>query len=96
MKCVNCGADVSGSKCEYCGTWYGKKKAEAKPEEPEFHITGRTGTINLFGEEIRTYISDASIESVDEIPTCGRDIEGNIIHVAMKPKRKFAFTLIEI
>lgn len=23
--CKNCGAPLHGDKCEYCGTWYGKK-----------------------------------------------------------------------
>jgi len=27
MKCKNCGADVAGIKCEYCGTVYAKQVA---------------------------------------------------------------------
>ena len=35
MKCVNCGADVSGSKCEYCGTYYGEKNRDAEKIKAE-------------------------------------------------------------
>lgn len=61
MKCVNCGANVSGSKCEYCGTEYSHEKQIMA----NFSRNEYKGVIKLGDEEIPVYVE--SVESSPEI-----------------------------
>ena len=86
MKCVNCGAEVIGDKCEYCGTHYNGHRITAT-----FGCDDHFGMLQIGGSQYKVYISRVDIESVAEQP--GRDINGRL----MPPKvtRKRIFTLVE-
>lgn len=85
--CVNCGAILHGSKCEYCGTEYNNSGISASFEKNDY-----SGIMNIGNEEIQVYIA-----SMEASPICGvtyRDSSGVLHRDTPKMKRKF--TVIEI
>ena len=93
MKCVNCGADVSGSKCEYCGTTYERTGSGRNTIKATFSGDSLYGQL-LFGKEtLKVYIKDMEIRTCEPY-NFGRKLDGKI--AVDKPIRKRKFTLIEI
>ena len=87
MKCVNCGAEVEGNVCEYCGTHY-RKGFVANCDE-----TGHKGILTIGGKNFNVYISRVEAKSyVSEF--AGRDQFGRI-HGA-KTELLRTFTLQEV
>ena len=87
MKCANCGADVNGNVCEYCGTHY-----EGKHIKAEFVDTDHVGLLTIGNMEYTVYISDVEIDTLYR--DTGRDISGRIMSPVVVRKRKF--TLVEL
>lgn len=85
--CVNCGAVLTSSFCEYCGTRYD----EEMPVEGSFSYIGE-GTITIGGETFRCYVGN-----IEVTPLCvrvGRELDGTMHRPETIYKRKF--TLIEV
>lgn len=85
--CINCGAILSGSKCEYCGTEYNNSGISAGFEKDDYF-----GIMKIGDEEIQVYIGSMEANLV-----CGdsyRDSSGALHRD--KPMMKRKFTLIEI
>jgi hypothetical protein len=85
--CVNCGAPLHGSVCEYCGTEY----EENGSIQAHFERYDTYGTLKIGTREYTCYIG--SVEATNICETAGRDNSGRLIRnpIAMKHK----FTLIE-
>lgn len=83
--CINCGAPLHGTKCEYCGTEYGNEGFTG-------NFAPYIGEITVNGEVFRCYISDIEATPVYSYNT-GRDAAGNLIGEQIATKRKI--TLIE-
>lgn len=83
MKCVNCGAEVSGSICEYCGTRYEKGGLLAK-----FEVGQRNGKLCIGDKEFNVYLSEVEVEA--SCGTCfGRDIDGRFHYYPDRTLHKF-------
>lgn len=83
--CVNCGAPLHGSKCEYCGTEYNGNNITA-----DFSKDSVFGTLTISGVTYRVYLSETEINNSIE---SGRGIDGKLIKPIMHRTHKF--TLIE-
>ena len=70
--CVNCGAPLTGNKCEYCGTEYGDA-----PFKADFPHQNYYGEITINGKTFRCYISDIKFHNI-LLEHSARDIYGNI------------------
>lgn len=83
--CINCGAPLTGNKCEYCGTEYGDQGFTGD-------INAYSGEITVNGRTFRCYIG--RIETLPVYSSdSGRTADGVLRkgHTAMKRK----LTLIE-
>lgn len=87
MKCVNCGAEVVGSVCEYCGSHYEGNRITAT-----FDSDKSFGTLTIDGNTYEVYISEIQYEHLFPIGF-PRDVNGRLTPIRVKQKRKF--TLIE-
>lgn len=89
MHCVNCGAEVTGSVCEYCGTHYGDDNGKVSAT---FNSADHVGVLKVGNTTFPVYIGDVEVETL--YANVGRDVSGRM----MKPvtKRKHRFTLIEL
>lgn len=85
--CVNCGAVLHGSICEYCGTKYNNNKITAS-----FNQNGYTGTIRIGDKDINVYISSMENNILDYDSWVD---ENGVINVG-KPTIKRKITLTEI
>lgn len=85
--CINCGAPLHSSKCQYCGTEYGDNGFVCS-----FDRNKCTGTIRFDGKEYQVYLGrvDGNVIHMD----AGRDAEGRMHIDKAIVKRKF--TLIEV
>lgn len=83
--CINCGAPLTGNKCEYCGTEYGDQGFNGD-------LDAYSGEITVNGQTFRCYIGRIEI-----FPVCsagsGRTADGALIANPVATKRKL--TLIE-
>ena len=68
-KCKNCGAPITGDRCEYCGC--------KSVNENEGHIT-----IPFNGENIDCYIDHVGIEEI--VGESGRNLDGEILRPKTK------------
>lgn len=84
--CVNCGAILHGSKCEYCETEYNNGVVVANFRENDY-----TGILKVGDKEFKVYIGniESHVINIDEY----RDFDGNLRRE--KPIFKRKFTLIE-
>lgn len=86
--CVNCGAVLHGSRCEYCGTVYSDNSISASFEEEDW-----IGTLSAGGKTYRVYIGEMEASVV-----CGpltRRLPNGRLH-RDNPVIKRKFTLIEV
>lgn len=83
--CVNCGAPLSGSKCQYCGTEYNGSTVYADFSEDDW-----TGTLSVGGKEYPVYISEINVD-FDAIE--GRRMDGTLLDLGLRIHK---FTLIEL
>ena len=83
--CINCGALLTGNKCEYCGTEYGGQGFTGD-------ITAYSGEITVNGQTFRCYIG-----KIETMPiysqSSGRTADGTLVANPVAMKRKL--TLIE-
>lgn len=86
--CINCGAPLHGSKCQYCGTEYGNNGFVCNFDRNDF-----TGTIRFDGKEYQVYLGKVEGNMVC-CGNSGRDITGRMRLDNPIIKRKF--TLIEM
>lgn len=86
MKCVNCGAEVVGSVCEYCGSHYDGNKITAS-----FDSNQSYGTLTIDGNTFEVYVADIHFYPISTVS--GRDINGRLVRPKTAIKRRF--TLIE-
>lgn len=87
MKCMNCGAEVVGSVCEYCGTHYnGRQRIDAS-----FDQECSCGVLTVGENEYSVYISRIEIRSL-AMPL-ERDLRGRL--KPQKTLHKRIFTLVE-
>lgn len=86
--CVNCGAPLHGSKCEYCGTEYNSNGITAS-----FYDDNWCGTLEIGGNTYRVYLSHMEAQHIS-VGCAGRTMDGNIV----KPKSRLLhkFTLVEV
>lgn len=85
--CINCGAPLCGSKCNYCGAEYDGDKIKA-----EFDRADAQGVLRVGDKEYKVYIGRMEAESAWH--NVGRDINGRIRREDVVLKHKF--TLIEV
>ena len=83
--CVNCGAPLHGSKCEYCGTEYNGNNISA-----DFSSDSAFGTLTVSGVMYQVYLSETEISCSCE---SGRSADGRLIKPIMHRTHKF--TLVE-
>ena len=81
-KCINCGANIHGNICEYCGTEYNDNGIYATFNEDEY-----TGELKIGNEIIKVYISQTIIGQPDI--SAYRDAKGKLHSVITPGKRKF-------
>lgn len=81
-KCINCGANLHGNICEYCGTEYNDNGIYATFNEDEY-----TGELKIGNEIIKVYISQTIIGQPDI--SAYRDEKGKLHSVITPGKRKF-------
>lgn len=88
MKCINCGAELNGNKCEYCGSEY---NADGNVVA-EFGYGSYKGILKIDNHEYDVYIGRIDYDNV----TMGyyRDEEGRMVKEPMSVRR--IFTLIQI
>ena len=86
INCINCGAVLHGSICEYCGTEYKGDKIYA-----EFSKEDYAGTIKIGDSVMKVYISDVELDFIK--PKLYLDKNGTIVDGPVKKVRRF--TLIE-
>ena len=86
--CVNCGAPIAGSKCQYCGTEYngGAIKADFSPGD-------FTGTLTVGGQSYQVYIASMEANLVGGANT-GRYASGRLY--IDHGRLLHTFTLIEL
>lgn len=91
LNCPNCGAVITGSKCEYCGTVFETKNI-INLKGDNFKIE-----LNVNGEDILAYISSVQVD-YNRIFAGGtnRDITGKLLPDRPIVKRKISLDLIEI
>lgn len=85
--CLNCGAPLTGSKCQYCGTEYKGNGVVA-----DFGKGDWTGTLSVGGNKYSVYIGHIDTEMLDM--DCGRTLDGTFVRG--NPIIKHKFTLIEM
>lgn len=90
LNCPNCGAVITGSKCEYCGTVFETKNL-INLKGDNFKIE-----LNVNGEDILAYISSVQVEYNHIFTDTSRDINGYLLHDRPTVKRKISLDLIEI
>ena len=81
-KCINCGANLQGNICEYCGTEYSDNGISATFNEDEY-----TGELKIGNEIIKVYISQTIIGQ--PYISAYRDVKGKLHSVITPGKRKF-------
>ena len=86
--CINCGAPITGTKCQYCGTEYSGKAVAANFSDNDY-----TGVLSVGGNEYKVYISRVETNTIVG-ENAGRTLDGKV-HFD-RPKRKHVFTLIEL
>ena len=86
--CVNCGAPLRGTKCDYCGTEYSKDRSEIKAK---FSRDDAFGVIQIDGNEYRVYLARMDAECL--YLGTGRNMDGTLCRGKAVLKHKF--TLIE-
>ena len=86
--CVNCGAVLTGKKCEYCGTEYREENLIVA----KFSKNGMVGKLKINDDEYDVYIG--GIEHNAIALSSGRDCNGKLHVGETCVKRKF--TLIEM
>lgn len=84
--CVNCGAILHGSKCEYCGTEYNNNGFQVNFAENDY-----IGVAKLGNQEFNVYIDSMEFRQDSD---SWRDVNGFLHRNVQNPKRKF--TLVEI
>lgn len=72
--CLQCGAPIHGSKCEYCGTEYAFNT--------ENHIEA-----TIYGHKVKGYVGDVNVERV--VYGAGRNPDGSINKGIIKKFVKF-------
>lgn len=87
-KCVNCGATLTSSVCEYCGTHYDNKVGISG----KFDGYSAEGEITIGDETIKCYISE--VEWYDLGGHVGRDLNGRITRSPSRFKRRIR--LVEV
>lgn len=85
--CVNCGAPLTGNKCQYCGTEY-----KGHGVVSDFGEDDWVGTLSVGGNEYSVYIGRIETETIDA--DCGRTLDGTLVRG--NPITKHKFTLIEV
>nr|DAG69228.1 MAG TPA: alpha-aminoadipate carrier protein [Caudoviricetes sp.] len=80
--CVNCGAPLHGSTCEYCGTRYAGNKVQACFGEGQ-----AAGTLTVGGNEYKVYLGKMEAFSTEE--SVGRDLNGQFHRVKGRMVHKF-------
>lgn len=83
--CINCGAPLTGSRCDYCGTEY----SENDSLHIELDQDAYTGVLSYGGKQYNVYLSELEFENDGYV---GRDMLGNC-SFCNRTYRKF--TLIE-
>ena len=73
MKCINCGAEVIGGICEYCGTHYDINKGFA---------------VKIGNEQYKVYVDEVKGELTKEV-SMARDINGKMIRMPGRIVRTF-------
>lgn len=68
--CINCGAPIHNSKCDYCGTEY---NLDAFGQINEYKIK-----LNIMGKEKEFYISNIEKHSI--WLSGNRNLQGHLIH----------------
>ena len=84
--CVNCGAPITGHKCQYCGTEYNGNGVAANFSESDY-----TGVLTIGGKEYQVYLGCMEANLLCGANT-GRDMHGRLHRGEIKHK----FTLIEL
>ena len=74
--CINCGAVLHSTKCEYCGTEYKSVLQTGDGFSVEFDENKYNGVIRLNGMEYEVYLGDMVIHSV--FCDSGRNYEGKL------------------
>lgn len=87
--CINCGAPLHGTKCEYCGTEYGE---DGRKIRASFGENDAFGTVQIGNQIYSCYISEMEALVIDG-PNAGRTIDGRLHRQPIAMKHKF--TLIE-
>lgn len=85
--CVNCGAPLHGSTCEYCGTRYAGDKVQACFGEGQ-----AAGTLTVGGNEYKVYLGAVDVAPIDGRMWRGWD--GQLHRVEGWARHKF--TLVEL
>ncbi len=85
--CVNCGAPLTGHKCQYCGTEYKDHGVVATFGKQDW-----TGTLTVGGKEFEVYLGGMEQHTIDG--DAYRDETDRLHRSVLGCKRKF--TLIEM
>lgn len=84
MKCINCGAELHGRKCEYCGSEY----ADVTTIRATFDGENPLGKLTVGNDTYDVYLSVVEYERISP-SNYGRDINGKVINQPTMIKRRF-------
>lgn len=87
--CVNCGAPLHGTKCEYCGTEYTEDRKKIKAE---FSKNDAYGVLEINGQNFSVYLGRMEATFI-HCQQSGRGLDGHLYRE--KPILKHKFILIE-
>ena len=87
--CINCGAPLCGTRCEYCGTEYFEDRCKINADFSEDDVSG---VLRINGIDYSVYLGH--MEATPLYPeTAGRCMDGKLYRG--KPVLKHKFILIE-
>jgi hypothetical protein len=91
LNCPNCGAPITGDRCEYCGTQFIDCTVKLdKPFYLKINPDGKTTYIT------KVFLEEMTIERDSDTFEYGRDIYGRIVPTHIQPVHRFTATYVSV
>ena len=90
FNCPNCGAPISGDRCDYCGTQF-IDCTTIRPDKPFYLKFSPDGQNTIIS---KVYLENLEISMERETIDMGRDINGTILPVCVSQNHRFTATYV--